>query len=140
LSHPDVASFVDRTNRYTGRPDRVRVANGECDLVRFAHDQIDYWSKQTADRSPEGYPAAVALLRAVYDIVDRLKTWEETRGLDGAELLRLVQHRLVSQPGGDEVRAVAGQVEAPAEMSRRPSFKATAGMRPAALACRPAPP
>jgi glycosyltransferase involved in cell wall biosynthesis len=115
LSHPDVASFVERTNRYTGRTDRNRVAGGEDDLVRFAHDQIDYWSKQTdpnrtgseqtGNHSLEGYPAAVALLRAVYDIVDRLKSWEEARGLDGALLLRLVQQRLATQIGGDEPRS-----------------------------------
>ena len=29
-------------------------------------------------------PAAVALLRAIYDMVDRVKAWEVERGLDGA--------------------------------------------------------
>ena len=29
-------------------------------------------------------PAAVALLRAIYDMVDRVKEWEVERGLDGA--------------------------------------------------------
>jgi glycosyltransferase involved in cell wall biosynthesis len=96
LSHPDVASFIERTNRYTGRPDRARIAAGQGDLIDFAHRRIDYWSERTADGSPEGYLAAVALLKAVYDIVDRLKVWEEARDLDGAALFRLVQQRLTA--------------------------------------------
>jgi hypothetical protein len=40
---------------------------------------------------------AVALLKAIYDMVDRLKTWEEARGLDGTELFRMAQESLGSQ-------------------------------------------
>jgi hypothetical protein len=82
LSHPDVSGWVERTNRYTSRPDRARVADDGNDLAAFAHARLDHW----LSGSREGYPAAVALLRAVYDIVDRLKTWEEVRGLDGHAL------------------------------------------------------
>ena len=94
LSHPDIASFIERTNRYTGRSDRARVMGDESDLIGFAHRRIDHWLDRTEIRSPNDYPAAVALLRAVYDIVDRLKTWEAERGVDGAELFRLIQERL----------------------------------------------
>lgn len=97
LSHPDVASWIERTNRYTGRPDRVRVTGGEGDLIAFAHDCIDYWLGRTACQTPNGYPMAVALLKAIYDMVDRLKTWEEARGLDGTELFRMAQESLGSQ-------------------------------------------
>jgi hypothetical protein len=79
LSHPDVASWIERTNRYTSRADRARVADDGPDLAAFAHARLDHWLRGAT----EGYPAAVALLRAVYDIVDRIKTWEEMRGLDG---------------------------------------------------------
>jgi len=88
LSHADVASWIERTNRYTSRPDRARVAPEDTDLAAFAHGRIDHWLSRTQDSSPGGYPAAVALLRAVYDMVDRLKTWEQDRGEDGAELFR----------------------------------------------------
>lgn len=88
LSHPDVAGWIERTNRYTARPDRARVANDGDDLVTFAHARIDHWLARTQDEEPDGYPAAVALLRAIYDMVDRLKTWEEMRGLDGPALFR----------------------------------------------------
>jgi glycosyltransferase involved in cell wall biosynthesis len=96
LSHPDVASFIERTNRYTDRPDRVRVAGGNDDLIGYARGRIDYWSERNAGGTGDDYPAAVALLKAVYDIVDRLKTWEEERDLDGAALFRTVQDRLTA--------------------------------------------
>lgn len=82
LSHPDVSSWIERTNRYTSRLDRARVADEGLDLATFAHARLDHWLAGSRD----GYPAAVALLRATYDIVDRLKTWEEARGLDGNAL------------------------------------------------------
>jgi glycosyltransferase involved in cell wall biosynthesis len=91
LSHPDVASFIERTNRYTSRPDRVGATDGDTDLICYAHNRIDHWSQR---KPGDDYIAAVALLRAVYDIVDRLKAWETDRGLDGAELLRIAQASL----------------------------------------------
>ena len=45
---------------------------------------IDHWLSRTRNVSPGGYPEAVAVLRATYDLIDRLKTWEEERGLDSA--------------------------------------------------------
>ena len=95
LSHPDVASWMERANRYTSRPNRALAAGGEGDLIRFAHDRIDHWMGRTNDPSPDGYPAAAALLRAVYDMVDRLKGWETARGLDGAALFRMRQETLM---------------------------------------------
>ena len=94
LSHPDVASWIERTNRYTSRPDRTRVVDHGDDLAEFAHARIDHWLARSDDKTPGGYPAAVALLRALYDIVDRLKTWEEARGLDGNALVAQVCARL----------------------------------------------
>ena len=106
LSYSDVASWIERTNRYTGRPDRRQVDGGKGNLIRFAHDQIDYWMQRTADPSANDYPAAVALLRAIYDMVDRLKAWEVERGLDGAAMLRTAQENLVQAIRERELRAV----------------------------------
>jgi glycosyltransferase involved in cell wall biosynthesis len=105
LSHPDVASFIERTNRYTGSPDRARVARAEGGLIKFAHDRIDYWSGLTNEGTSGDYFDAVALLKAIYDIVDQLKTWEEARGLDGAGLFRIVQQRLWGVDGSKPVFA-----------------------------------
>ena len=65
-------------------------ALGQPDLIGFAHARIDHWLAQTQNPEADDYLQAVALLRAVYDIVDRLKTWEEARGQDGAALFRQV--------------------------------------------------
>jgi glycosyltransferase involved in cell wall biosynthesis len=97
LSYQDVASWIERTNRYTSRPDRVQVAGGEGNLIGFAHDRIDYWMQRTTDPSSNDYPTAVALLRAIYDMTDRLKAWEKERGLDGAEMFRTAQKNLVEE-------------------------------------------
>jgi hypothetical protein len=84
LSHRDVAQWVEKTNRYTSRLDRERVTDDRRSLARFAHDRIDHWLSRTRDASPGEYPEAVAVLRATYDLIDRLKTWEEERGVDSA--------------------------------------------------------
>ena len=84
LSHTDVAQWVEKTNRYTSRPDRVRKDDGGADLVAFAHSRINEWQMRGRPTGPDGYPVAVALLLSIYEIVDRLKVWEEERGLDGA--------------------------------------------------------
>ncbi len=99
LSYQDVASWIERTNRYTSRPNRAHAADGGDDLTSFAHARIDHWRGGSLALPGDGYPAAVALLRAIYDMVDRLKAWEAARGLDGAMLFAAAQARLVG-PGG----------------------------------------
>ncbi|HVC60990.1 MAG TPA: glycosyltransferase [Acetobacteraceae bacterium] len=90
LSHRDAAEWIDKCNRYTSRPDRQRVEHAGQDLAAFAHARIGHWLARTKDQAPGGYPVAAAVLRALYDIVDRLKTWEEERDLDGsAEFARI---------------------------------------------------
>ena len=71
LSHPDVATWVEKTNRYTSQPDR----------------------SSTKIELPSSYGEAVARLRRLYDEVDALKHWE-AREPDGraafAEIARAV--------------------------------------------------
>ncbi len=83
LSHRDTAEWIDKTNRYTSRPDRRSAPHDDPDLIRFAHARLEHWA---ASRPGDGsdYPAAVAVLRAVYDIIDRVKAWETNAGIDGA--------------------------------------------------------
>jgi len=85
LSHPDVAGWIEKTNRYTYRPDRVRPEADVEGFAAFAHARIEHWMGRTRPSGAEDYPAAVAVLRAIYDIVDRLKTYEEGAGESGAE-------------------------------------------------------
>ena len=84
LSHPDTAQWIERTNRYTSNANRVGVAADDTTLADFAHNRIDHWLAQSRDSDRNDYQAAVALLRAIYDMVDRLKSWETQQGIDGA--------------------------------------------------------
>jgi hypothetical protein len=94
LSHPDACGWIEKTNRYTSRPDRAGVQSGLEGFAAFGHERIDYWMARTKDTDPNGYSAAVALLRAVYDMIDAVKAWETQRGLDGRALLQQVCERL----------------------------------------------
>ena len=86
LSHPDVSGWIEKTNRYTSRADRAGIKIGPEGFSGFAHERIDHWMARSADGMPGGYPAAVAMLRAIYDMVDAVKAWEIDSGLDGAAL------------------------------------------------------
>jgi glycosyltransferase involved in cell wall biosynthesis len=89
LSHRDAEQWIERTNRYTSRPQRMKAeSDGEADLIDFAHRRIDHWLARSRNSDRDDYPAAVALLRAIYDMVDRLKMWEADRGIDGAATFR----------------------------------------------------
>ncbi len=87
LSHTDTAQWIERTNRYTSQALRISSTEEEAELIEFAHRRIDHWTSRGARH--DGYPAAVALLRAIYDMVDRLKAWETARGVDGAQAFRV---------------------------------------------------
>ncbi len=84
LSHADTAQWIERTNRYTSRADRVGVTSVDKSLIDFAHDRIDHWLAHSVDSNGNDYQAVVALLRAIYDMVDRVKSWETQQGIDGA--------------------------------------------------------
>lgn len=135
LSHPDVTGWIERTNRYTALRDRARVTDGGDDLAAFAHARIDHWLARTQDHEPNGYPAAVALLRAIYDVVDRLKSWEEARGLDGAGLFRQLCAELDAAHGGMQGMprdGLGGQAASAvrrltAALTRRPGTRPDAG-------------
>ncbi len=90
LSHQDAATWIETTNRYTSRADRARCVPGAEGFAAFAHQRIDHWTERTRDADPGGYPAAVALLRAVYDMIDAVKAWEEDRGVSGRALFEQV--------------------------------------------------
>lgn len=81
LSHRDAHQWIEKTNRYTSERDRVSFFDTTTPLETFGHERIDYWLSQSRSRSD--YVVAAALLRAAYDIVDRVKLWEANDGLDG---------------------------------------------------------
>lgn len=91
LSYADTNGWIEKTNRYTSRPDRSGITIGPEGFAAFAHQRIDHWMSRTKDTAQDGYPAAIALLRAVYDMVDAVKAWETaTTPADGNTLLQQV--------------------------------------------------
>jgi len=88
LSHADAHQWIERTNRYTSQPSRVRAESAAEDMIAFAHRRIDQWLALSRHSDRSDYAAAVAVLRAVYDMVDRVKAWEAERGLDGDDAFR----------------------------------------------------
>ena len=73
LSHPDVASWLEKTNRYTSRLDRTGIEAPDGDsLVEMARAALARYGNPAADP----YVQAVGVLRAIYDVVDGLKRWE----------------------------------------------------------------
>src|SRR5262249_41503968 len=86
LSHEDAATWIEKTNRYTSRPDRVSRGN----ISDMTPDGIialmqTYLSKVPAD-DPDGYLTAVSALRGLYDVVDAVKRWEAEQPKSGKEL------------------------------------------------------
>jgi glycosyltransferase involved in cell wall biosynthesis len=83
LSHSDTKQWIERTNRYTSRPRRASAEPEGANMIDFAHQRIDHWTALSRNSDRNDHQAAVALLRAVYDMVDRVKAWEAEQGLDG---------------------------------------------------------
>ena len=86
FSHADVTGWIEKANRYTSRRNRAGIEAGPDGLAQFAHQRIDHWMARTEDSDPGVYPAAAALLRAVYDMIDALKNWEATSCPGGQDL------------------------------------------------------
>ena len=94
LSYANTHQWMEKTNRYTSQPDRVRMVSGDVDIVAFAHNAIDKWVGRSREANINAYVRAAAVLRAVYDIVDGLKSYEEIRGIDGNSAFAEVCRRL----------------------------------------------
>ncbi|WP_184529825.1 glycosyltransferase [Variovorax sp. Sphag1AA] len=95
LSHRNVHHWIEKTNRYTSQPDRIRPEPSPLSIAPAAKSAIDLWLGRTKSGPTDGYPEAMAVLRAIYDIVDRLKIWEADHGLGTAELLQQKSDELI---------------------------------------------
>ncbi|PSO09742.1 MULTISPECIES: glycosyltransferase [unclassified Sphingobium] len=88
ISHADTATWIEKTNRYTSRLDRSSsMERHPRDLLTAARAQADFWmGKCGPDATP--YSQSVAILRAVYDLIDMVKHWEQKEGYDGQALFQ----------------------------------------------------
>ena len=120
LSNSDTSGWIEKTNRYTANPDRVRAPSEPADLAAYAHARIDHWMAATSGTGD--YPAAAAVLRAVYDIVDRLKGWEDRNGPPGAARLEATAEamlRALPSSASPPTRTSAIAPETPTPSRRR---------------------
>jgi glycosyltransferase involved in cell wall biosynthesis len=68
LSHPDVATWIAKSNRHTATP------RSSAEAARLLADRL------AGEPGADGpYLAAVALARSLYDWIDGLKRWEATQ-------------------------------------------------------------
>jgi glycosyltransferase involved in cell wall biosynthesis len=95
LSYRDAAHWIEKTNRYTSEVDRISFFDTAAPLETFAQERIAFWLANSRSRSD--YVVAVALLRAVYDIVDRIKLWEQTHGANADHVFAQVCATLEAQ-------------------------------------------
>lgn len=85
LTNSSVSQWIEKCNRYTSQPNRVTTDADAYDLAAYAHSRIDEFVSKSTTSDRGDYATAVAVLRATYDIIDRLKVWEERSGLRGAQ-------------------------------------------------------
>jgi len=79
LSCEDVATWLEKTNRYTSQPNRRSsfASEGIRSIAEFAQQRLAHWLQRV--EQPDPYLETVSVLRGLYDIVDGLKHWESTR-------------------------------------------------------------
>ncbi len=96
LSHKDAHIWVEKTNRYTSSPDRSGLATAsDVSPARIINLMQNYMSNVSEDG--DGYLAAVAALRGVYDVIDAVKRWEASQGIDGDKNFKTVCQELNKQ-------------------------------------------
>jgi hypothetical protein len=91
LSHENISTWIEKTNRYTDQRDRIGT-RPHGSLVDWAINALVVrCARARAYASdPDGdYLEAVAVMRGLYDIADGLKRWEEDEP-DGAEAFRKI--------------------------------------------------
>jgi glycosyltransferase involved in cell wall biosynthesis len=75
LSHENVASWIEKTNRYTSQSDRASGIGAHHPSPTNIRNALEHWLKDVPDDC-DPYLSATAALRGVYDIIDLLKLWE----------------------------------------------------------------
>jgi hypothetical protein len=99
LSHENISTWIEKTNRYTDQKDRIgtRPTGSLTDwainaLVMRASRARAYGRDKGGD-----YLEAVAVLKGLYDIVDGFKRWEEDTMPDGAAAFRQICEEVMAR-------------------------------------------
>jgi hypothetical protein len=94
LSHKDTATWIEKTNRYTSRPGRAGLGKaGDVTRDGIMGLMRAYMSSVPPD-DHDGYLAAVAALRGLYDVVDAIKRWESEQRQSGQQRFAEICDRL----------------------------------------------
>jgi hypothetical protein len=132
LSHPDVATWIAKANRYTSIADRVSANDFRSpDLIAYTMSRLAYWVEKSDVQRPGDYPQAAALLRATYDIIDRLKLWEKENNQDGQQAFKEKAQALIDAYLASEGKAF---VPRPCQMLREEDLPA---LMPASVPAEP---
>ena len=98
LSHENISTWIEKTNRYTDQKDRIGT-RPTGSLIDWAINALAVRCARARayTRDPGGdYLEAVAVMRGLYDIVDGLKRWEEDQP-DGAEAFRKICEEVMAR-------------------------------------------
>jgi glycosyltransferase involved in cell wall biosynthesis len=86
LSHENIAAWLEKTNRYTAQSSRSGVAIPE-NITEFAQETLKRWTEEMSDP----YLQTIGILKAIYEIVDGLKRWEEAQPNGTEEFAKIVR-------------------------------------------------
>ena len=85
LSHANVETWLEKTNRYTSQSNRSGVEPPPTgQFISWALSRLERYARHPIS---DDYVAATSILRGLYDVVDGLKRWEESQP-DGHEEFR----------------------------------------------------
>jgi len=85
ISHPDSHCWIGKTNFYTSIHNRAVLARqSDASLIDTARQSIEEYAARVP-KDGDQYLEAVAMLRAIYDIVDAIKAWEQREGINGQQ-------------------------------------------------------
>ena len=94
LSHENISTWIEKTNRYTDQRDRIGVHPKGGSLIDFAINALVVRAARARAYSRDkggDYLEAVAVLKGLYDIVDGLKRWEEDQPDGAAEFAKICE-------------------------------------------------
>jgi glycosyltransferase involved in cell wall biosynthesis len=98
LSHENISTWIEKTNRYTDQKDRIGT-RPHGSLVDWAINALVVQGARARayGRDKGGdYLEAVAVLKGLYDIVDGFKRWEEDQP-DGGEAFRKICEEVMAR-------------------------------------------
>jgi hypothetical protein len=110
LSHAGTEQWIERTEPLYITARTCCIELEIADIIDFVHNCSDPWQALSRHTDRNDDPAAAALPRAIFDMVDRMKAWKAQEGLDGAGVSRTRCQALVRAcDDGDLLQRLIGR-------------------------------